>query len=105
MMKIWQSSHSRTDLHALNQNFRKRKGKLWIYTNPNITKAQLDFIFIENKCVNNALNSVIVLFWRSTFRRQNRLKKIHLSLFKYKKQTGKSLRYDWFSVSNAIALR
>ena len=32
------------------------KGKLWTYTNPNNTKAQLDFILIKKKLINSALN-------------------------------------------------
>ena len=43
-------------LTCLNTKFQKRKRKLWTYTYANKTKAQRDYIFINKKWNNNALN-------------------------------------------------
>ena len=43
-------------LTCLNTNFQKWEGKLWTYPYPNNTKAQIDYIFINNKWNNSALN-------------------------------------------------
>ena len=44
-------------LTCLNTKFQKREGNLWIYTYANITKAQIDYAFINKKWNNSALNS------------------------------------------------
>ena len=38
-------------LTCLNTNFQKMKGKLWTYTYPNNTKAQIDNVFINEKWI------------------------------------------------------
>ena len=43
-------------LQCLNTKFQKRKGKLWTYSYPNNTKAQLDYILINKKWINSATN-------------------------------------------------
>ena len=43
-------------LTCLNTKFQKRKGKLWTYTYANNTKAQIDYVFINKKWNNSALN-------------------------------------------------
>ena len=43
-------------LTCLNTNFKKREEKLWTYTYANITKAQIDYVFINKKWKNSALN-------------------------------------------------
>ena len=43
-------------LTCLNTNFQKREGKLWTYTYANNIKAQIDFVFINKKWKNNAVN-------------------------------------------------
>ena len=43
-------------LTCLNKKFQKRKRKLWTYTNANNTKAQIDYVFINKKWNNSALN-------------------------------------------------
>ena len=45
-------------LTCLNTNFQKREGKLWTYTYSNNTKAQRDYVFINKKWNNSALNCV-----------------------------------------------
>ena len=37
-------------------NYQKREGKLWTYINANNTKAQVDYVFINKKWKNNAMN-------------------------------------------------
>ena len=43
-------------LTSLNTNFQRREGKLWAYTYPNNTKAQIDYVFINKKWNYSALN-------------------------------------------------
>ena len=43
-------------LTCLNTNFQKREGKLWTYTYANNTKAQIDYVFINKKWKNSAVN-------------------------------------------------
>ena len=43
-------------LTCLNTSFQKREGKLWTYTYPNNTKAQIDYVLINKKWNNSALN-------------------------------------------------
>ena len=40
----------------LNTNYQKREGKLWTYTYANNTKAQIDYILINKKWKNSAMN-------------------------------------------------
>ena len=40
----------------LNTKFQTRKGKLWTYTFANYTKAQIDYVFMNKKWNNSALN-------------------------------------------------
>ena len=43
-------------LICLNINYQKREGKLWTYTYANNSKAQIDYVFINKKSKNSALN-------------------------------------------------
>ena len=43
-------------LTCLNTNYQKRKGKLWTYTCMNNSKAQIDYVFINKKWKNSAMN-------------------------------------------------
>ena len=43
-------------LACLNINYQKREGKLWTYTYANNTKAQIDYVLINKKWKNSALN-------------------------------------------------
>ena len=44
-------------LACLNTNYQKREGELWTYTYANNTKAQIDYVLINKKWKNSALNS------------------------------------------------
>ena len=43
-------------LTCLNTNYQKREGKLWTYTYVNNSKAQIDYVFINKKWKNCAMN-------------------------------------------------
>ena len=43
-------------LTCLNTNFQKREGKLWTYTYANNSKALIDYVFINRKWKNSAMN-------------------------------------------------
>ena len=43
-------------LTCLNTNFQKREGKLWTYTYANNNKAQIDYVLINKKWKNSAMN-------------------------------------------------
>ena len=43
-------------LTCVNANFQKRKGKLWTYTYANNTKEPIDYVFINKKWNNSAVN-------------------------------------------------
>ena len=43
-------------LTCLNINYQKREGKLWTYTYANNSKAQIDYVFINKKWKNSAMN-------------------------------------------------
>ena len=43
-------------LTCLNTNFQKREGKLWTQTYANKSKAQIDYLFINRKWKNSAMN-------------------------------------------------
>ena len=43
-------------LTCLNKNYQKREGKLWTYTYANNSKAQIDYVFINKKWKNSAMN-------------------------------------------------
>ena len=45
-------------LTCLNTKFPRRKGKLWTYTYTTTTKAQIDYILMNKKWINSALNCV-----------------------------------------------
>ena len=43
-------------LTCLNTNFQKREGKLWTHMYANNTKAEIDYVFINKKWKNSAIN-------------------------------------------------
>ena len=88
-------------LTCLNTNFQKREWKLWTYTYANNTKAQIDYLFINKKWKNSAMN------WEaySSFEgvsSDNRIvtAKIRLSLRKNTTRTATTKHYDWALLNN-----
>ena len=54
-------------LTCLNTKFQKGKGKLWTYTYVNKSKTNIDYIFINNKWNNSALNCEAYSSFESVF--------------------------------------
>ena len=88
-------------LTCLNTNSQKREGKLWTYTYANNSKAQIDYVFINKKWKNSAMNcktyssfeGVSSDHWIVTA-------KIWLSLRKNATQTATTKHYDWALLNN-----
>ena len=88
-------------LTCLNTNFQKREGKLWTHTYANKSKAQIDYLFINRKWKNSAMNCEAY----STFEgvsSDHRIvtAKIRLSLRKNATRTVTTRRYDWALLNN-----
>ena len=86
---------------CLNTNYPKREGKLWTYIYVNNSKAQIDYIYINKKWKNSAMNceayssfeSVSSDHWIVTA-------KIRLSLRKNATGTATTNHYDWAHLNN-----
>ena len=88
-------------LTCLYTNFLKREGKLWTYTYTNNTKAQIDYIFINKKCNNSALNcKAYSSFEGVSSDHQIVTAKIWLSLWKNVTRTTATVHYDWSLLNN-----
>ena len=88
-------------LTCLNTNFQKREGKLWTHTYANKSKAQIDYLFINRKWKNSAMNCEAY----STFEgvsSDHRIvtAKIRLSLRKNATRAVITRRYDWALLNN-----
>ena len=88
-------------LSCLNTNYQKREGKLWTYTYANNTKAQIDYVLINKKWKNSAMNCEAYSSFEgvSTDHRIVRAK-IRLSLRKNAKRTATAKHYDWALLNN-----
>ena len=84
------------NLKVLNTSFLKRKGKLWTHTSPNKEKSQIDYILINNKWKNSALNCE-AYSTSCTVGAEHRIvtAKVRLSLRQSKSSSKKNIRYDW----------
>ena len=70
-------------LTCLNTNFQKRQGKLWTHTYANKSKAQIDYLFINRKWKNSAMNCEAYSTFEGVFSDHRIVTaKIHLSLRK-----------------------
>ena len=88
-------------MKCLNTNFQKREGKLWTHTYANKSKAQIDYLFINRKWKNSAMNCEAY----STFKgvsSDHRIvtAKIRLSLRKNATRTATTKHYDWALLNN-----
>ena len=89
-------------LACLNSKFPKKKVKLWTYTYPYNFKARLDYILINNKWINRALNCEAYLsFEEVSFDHKIVSMKICLSLFRNKKHimTGPHLSIEILAIN------
>ena len=83
-------------LTCLNTKFQKRKGKLWTYTYANNAKAEREYILINKKWNNNALNCETYPSFEdvsSDYRIVTT--KIRLSLRRNATRTTTTVHYDW----------
>ena len=88
-------------LAYLNTNYQKREGKLWTYTYVNKSKAQIDYVLINKKWKNSAMNCEAYSSFEvvSTDHRIVTAK-IRLSLRKNAKRTATTKHYDWALLNN-----
>ena len=88
-------------LACLNTNYQKREGKLWTYTYANNTKAQIDYVLINKKWKNSALNCEAYSSFESVSTDHRIVTaKIRLSLRKNDKRTATTKHYDWALLYN-----
>ena len=88
-------------LTCLNTNFQKRKGKLWTYTYANYSKAQIDYVFINKKWKNSAMNcEAYFSFEGASSDHRIVTAKLRLSLRKNATRTATTKHYDWALYNN-----
>ena len=88
-------------LTFLNTNYQKREGKLWTYTYANNCKAQIDYVFINKKWKNSAINcEAYYSFEGVSSDHRIATAKIRLSLRKNATRTATNKYYDWALLNN-----
>ena len=88
-------------LTCLNTNFQKREGKLWTYTYANNSKAQIDYVFINGKWKNSAMNCEAYSSFEGVSSDHRIVTaKIWLSLRKNATRTATTKHYDWALLNN-----
>ena len=88
-------------LTCLNTNYQKREGKLWTYTYANNSKAQIDYVFINKKWKNSAMNcEAYSSFEGVSYDHLIVTAKIRLSLRKNATRTATTKHYDWALLNN-----
>ena len=87
-------------LAYLNTNFQKRERKLRTYTYANNTKVQIDYVFINKKWNNSALNCKAYSSFKGVFSdHQIVMAKILLSLWRNTTRST-TVHYDWCLLNN-----
>ena len=82
-------------------NYQKMEGKLWTYTYANNTKAHIDYVLINKKWKNSALNSEAYSSFEGVSTDHRIVTaKIRLSLRKNTKRTATTKHYDWALLNN-----
>ena len=88
-------------LTGLNTNFQKRERKLWTYTYANNTKAHIDYVFINKKWNNSALNcKEYSPFVDVSSDHRIVTAKIWLSLRRNATRITTTVHYDWSLLNN-----
>ena len=83
-------------LTCLNTNNQKREGKLCTYTYANDSKEQIDYVFINKKWKNSAINCEAYSSFKGVSSdRQIVTAKLRLSLRKNATRTATTKHYDW----------
>ena len=86
---------------CLNTNYQKREGKLWTYTYANNSKAQIDYVFINKKWKNSAMNCEVYSSFEDVFSDHRIVTaKLRLSLRKNATRTTTTKHYDWALLNN-----
>ena len=82
-------------LTCLNTNYQEREGNLWTYTYVNNSKAQIDYVFINKKWKNSAMNwEPYSIFEGVSSDHQIVTAKIRLSLRKKATRAATTKHYD-----------
>ena len=88
-------------LTCLNTNYQNREGKLWTYTYANNNKAQTDYVFINEKWKNSAINCEAYSSFEDVSSDHRIVTaKIRLSLQKNTTWTVTTKHYDWALLNN-----
>ena len=88
-------------LTCLNTNFQKREGKLWTYTYVNNSKVQIDYVFINRKWKNSAMNCEAYSSFEGVSSDHRIVTaKVRLSLWKNATRTATTKHYDWALLNN-----
>ena len=88
-------------LTCLNTNFQKREGKLWTYTYANKSKAQIDYVLINRKWKNSAMNCEAYSSFESVSSDHRIVTaKVRLSLRKNATRKATTKHYDWALLNN-----
>ena len=88
-------------LTCLNTNFQKREGKLWTYTYANNSKAQIDYVFINRKWKNSAMNYEAYSSFEGVYSDHRIVTaKVRLSLRKNATRKATTKHYDWALLNN-----
>ena len=88
-------------LACLNTNYQKREGKLWTHTYANNTKAQIDFVLINKKWKNSAMNCEAYSSFEGVSTDHRIVTaRIRLSLRKNAKRTVTTKHYDRSLLNN-----
>ena len=88
-------------LTCLNTKFQRRNRKLWTYTFAKNTKAQIDYVFINKKWNNNALNCEACSSFEGVSSNHRIVTaKIRLSLRRNAARATTTVHYDWSLVNN-----
>ena len=94
------------DLFSATNNFMKKKSKLWTFTYPNGSRAQLDYILFRKKW-RNSINDAQAYSSFSNIGSDHRIvsSKVTLSLRAPKKVTSDPMKQiDWHAVSSSTEL-
>ena len=88
-------------LTCLNTNFKKREGKLWTYTYANKSKAQIDYVFMNRKWKNTAMNCEAYSSFEGVSSDHRIITaKVRLSLRKNATRKVTTKHYDWALLNN-----
>ena len=88
-------------LTCLNTNYQKREGKLWTYTYANNSQVQIDYIFINKKWKNSAMNCEAYSSFKGVSSDHRIVTvKLWLSLRKNTTRTATTKHYDWALLNN-----